>query len=98
MLPPLRLGAFKSHANPASASTADSLAKARCLGKGAATDFLYDLSVGTDEGSVNVILTLDNLRYCTAFDDFRGRNGSDGKRFQGKDAPPPAACPPLGGP
>ena len=69
------------------------LLKALCVGKGATTDFLYDLTPGVDEGVVNVVLTIGPLRYCTAFTGFDGRNGSDGKRFQGKNPPPPAACP-----
>jgi hypothetical protein len=68
-------------------------AKATCLGKGATTDFLYDLTPGTDEGIVNVVLTIGQIRYCTAFDDLRGRDGSDGKRFEGRDAPAPGPCP-----
>ena len=69
------------------------LLKAVCLGSGATTDFAYDLVAGTDEGIVNVVLTVGTIRYCTAFDDFHGKNGSDGLLFKGLNAPAPAACP-----
>jgi 6-phosphogluconolactonase (cycloisomerase 2 family) len=73
--------------------------KARCVGRGATTDFLYDLTEGTDEGIVNVVLSIGLYRYCTAFDDFNGRDGSDGRRFLGKGSSPPASCPvPVGSP
>jgi hypothetical protein len=64
-----------------------------CLGKGETTDFEYDLMEGVGEGTVNVVLTMAEVRYCTAFDDFRGRDGSDGKRFQGRNSPAPFPCP-----
>jgi hypothetical protein len=66
--------------------------KATCLGKGATTDLPYDLTPGTDEDAVHAVLTLGGVRYCTTFEDFNGKDGSDGKRFLGKNAPPPAAC------
>ena len=70
------------------------LLRALCLGSGPTTDFPYDLVPGTDEGIVNVVLTIGQLRYCTAFDDSGGSNGSNGKLFKGRKAPPPASCPP----
>lgn len=66
---------------------------AKCFGRGPATDFLYDLEPGSNEGRVNVILTLNRFKYCTTFDPFRGLDGTNGKRFRGKNAPAPAACP-----
>ena len=69
------------------------LAKAVCLGAGTMTNFLFDLTEGTDEGVVNVVLTTGTLNYCTAFDGFNGKNGSDGKTFLGKNSPPPLSCP-----
>ena len=68
------------------------LLKASCFGKGPTAGFLYDLVEGTDEGVVSVLLTVGTIRHCTAFDDAKGRDGSDGKTFLGRDAPPPAAC------
>jgi cysteine-rich repeat protein len=69
------------------------LIKALCVGSGASTHFPYDLTPGTDEGIVHVTLTTGTIHYCTAFDDFGGKNGSDGVLFKGRDAPPPATCP-----
>ncbi|MFQ5667939.1 MAG: hypothetical protein ACE5I7_16110 [Candidatus Binatia bacterium] len=66
--------------------------KAVCRGSGAATDFLYDLSEGSDQGSVNVVLTTGVRDHCTAFSAFNGKTGADGKRFLGKNASPPSAC------
>jgi hypothetical protein len=71
--------------------------KASCSGRPGVATFPYDLTLGTDEGIVRVVLTTGLIRYCGAFDDFNGRNGSDGKRFVGKDAPAPGSCPVPGG-
>ena len=67
--------------------------KATCLGRGPTTDFLYDLTEGTDEGIVNGVLTIGEFTYCTAFDDYHGIDGSDGRMFLGRDAPAPSSCP-----
>jgi hypothetical protein len=72
--------------------------KAICSGRGPTTDFAYDLVPGIDEGVVNVVLTLGAVRYCTAFDDFNGRDGSDGKKFQARDSMRPRSCPGLPSP
>jgi hypothetical protein len=53
----------------------------------------YDLIAGADQGVVHAVLTLGQLRSCTSFADFDGRDGSAGLRFQGKDAPAPESCP-----
>jgi len=66
--------------------------QADCRGKGATSDFLYDLTEGTDEGMVNVVLTMGLMKYCTAFDDHRGKDGSDGRKFLGRRAPAPSSC------
>jgi hypothetical protein len=42
---------------------------------------------------VNVVLTLGALKFCTAFDGSPGKDGSDGRLFQGKDGPAPPSCP-----
>ncbi len=52
----------------------------------------YDLEVGIAEGEVAAALTLGSQRYCVAFPAFK-KDGSDGKTFQGKNAPAPSACP-----
>jgi hypothetical protein len=71
---------------------------AKCFGRGPTTDFPYDLTVGTDEDVVNVVLSVGEIQYCTAFEDFKGRDGSDGKKFQGRDAPAPLSCPEASSP
>lgn len=68
------------------------LIKAICDNKGA-FPFDYDLTVGVDQGIVEQVLTIGNTRYCMGFDDHNGKDGSDGKKFLGKNAPAPAACP-----
>jgi hypothetical protein len=59
------------------------------------TEFDYDLNPGIDEGIVNVTLTVGDFKYCSSFDDFNDRDGSDGKTFLGKNspAPGPPVCP-----
>jgi hypothetical protein len=66
--------------------------KASCGGKKGVTTFPYDLVPGTDQGMVNIVLTTGSVRYCSSIDDFNGKDGSDGKKFQGKNAPAPAQC------
>lgn len=53
----------------------------------------FDLTPGVDQGIVESVLTIGDTRYCVAFDDHKGKNGSDGKKFVGKNSPVPAACP-----
>jgi hypothetical protein len=69
------------------------LVKRTKLVKATCKEIPYDLVSGVDQGVVHAVLTLGQVRYCTSFDDFNGRDGSDGLRFQGKDAPAPGACP-----
>lgn len=64
----------------------------RCDSKGS-HPFDYDLTPGVDQGIVEAVLTIGDTRYCVAFDDHKGKDGSDGKKFVGKSSPPPAACP-----
>jgi len=40
------------------------------------------------------VLTIGQIRYCTAFAALNGSNGSNGKLFKGGKSPPPASCPP----
>jgi hypothetical protein len=71
---------------------------AKCTGKGETTDFPYDLAEGVDEGLVQTVLTVGHHTYCTRFDDFKGKDGSDGKKFQGKNAPVLGPCPAAASP
>jgi DNA-binding beta-propeller fold protein YncE len=72
--------------------------KISCLGRGPTTDFAYDLMPGTDEGVITAILEVRARTYCVEFDDFNGRDGSDGEKFQGKNATPPSTCFEIGSP
>lgn len=62
--------------------------KVKCKGTG----FPYDLEEGTSEATVHAILTLGLNAYCSSFPP-DSADGSDGKKFKGKNAPI-AACPP----
>ena len=55
----------------------------------------YDLTQGTNEGLIGVLLNVGfgGIRYCAEFDDVNGRDGSDGRRFQGGTSSPPSPCP-----
>jgi hypothetical protein len=44
--------------------------------------FPYDLAEGVDEGLVQTVLTVGHHTSCTRFDDFKGKDGSDGKKWQ----------------
>jgi hypothetical protein len=63
------------------------LLKAQCR------ELPYDLVPGVDQGTVHAVLTLGQMQLCASFDDHRGRDGSDGLRFQGKSSPASAVCP-----
>lgn len=63
----------------------------KCQGRVGGTDFPYDL-VGVDEGTVHARLELGGVPYCAAFEGFGSRNGSDGRRFLGKNAAAPGGC------
>jgi hypothetical protein len=67
--------------------------RARCAGKGVLSDLPYDLIEGTDEGTVHAVLQIGPHRFCSSFDDFNGADGSDGRRFRGKNSPSPTRCP-----
>jgi hypothetical protein len=54
----------------------------------------YTLVSGVDQGNVDAVLTTGALRHCARFDDHKGADGSDGRKFQGKKQPAPATCPP----
>lgn len=68
------------------------LLKAICDSKGVAA-FGYDLTEGVDEGVVSGVLATATMKYCASFDDHKGKNGSDGKKFLGKSQPAPLSCP-----
>jgi hypothetical protein len=67
------------------------LAKAVCTGRGAATTLDYDLMEGISEDVITMTFTIGSLKYCTAFPAFNGKDGSNGRKFLGKNAPPPSA-------
>jgi hypothetical protein len=46
-----------------------------------------------DQGEIGIELTTGNTRYCALFDDHQGADGSDGRKFKGRDEPRPSACP-----
>jgi len=46
----------------------------------------YDLQVGVDQGAVDVELRSGDARVCLRCDDSNGADGSDGRKFQGRDA------------
>jgi DNA-binding beta-propeller fold protein YncE len=54
----------------------------------------YDLQDGVDQGAVDVELRSGDARVCLRCDDSNGADGSDGRKFQGRDAQclPPPAC------
>jgi hypothetical protein len=54
--------------------------------------FPYDLETGISEGSIDVVLTVGSKSYCSSFAATDGQDGSDARRFLGKDAPAAAAC------
>jgi hypothetical protein len=64
-----------------------------CKGKVDVRQFPYDLVPGTGEGVVKAVLELGLYTYCSEFSPFDGKDGSDGLRFSGRDAPAPASCP-----
>ncbi len=57
-----------------------------CKGKPGIATFPYDLEVGTSEVEVNAMLELGNHRYCSTLPAI-GFDGSDGKKFRGKNLP-----------
>jgi DNA-binding beta-propeller fold protein YncE len=65
--------------------------KATFFGKGATT-LSYDLQTGVSQSPVQVKLTNQNTVLCMACNGAPGKDGSDGKIFQGKDCPAPVAC------
>jgi len=60
-------------------------------GKGA-PNLDYDLAVGVSQGTVDFLLSNASNSYCLACAPFNGKNGSDGKKFNGKDCAAPVAC------
>lgn len=65
-----------------------------CKGKPGVQSFPYDLEAGTGEVALNVMLELGNYRYCSKLPAL-GFDGSDGKKFRGKNLPglPLDPCP-----
>ena len=68
------------------------LLKAVLQGSGL-TSLAYDLQVGTAQGTVRAVLESGAMAVCSACAAHEGQDGSDGKRFTGRDCPAPLACP-----
>ncbi len=60
-------------------------------GKGSST-LDYDLAVSVSQGTVDVLFDNLGTGLCMACAPFNGKDGSDGKKFQGKNCPAPASC------
>jgi hypothetical protein len=91
---PLALQGYKYKDSQLADSLCTSIVVKRTkLVKATCREIAYDLVSGVDQGVVHAVLSLGQVQYCTSFDDYNGRDGSDGILFQGKDAPPPTACP-----
>lgn len=66
--------------------------KAVLKGKGP-SNLDYDLELGVSQGTVAATLANGTDRTCIVCPPFDGKDGSDGKRFQGKSCAAPATCP-----
>ncbi len=68
--------------------------KAVLLGRGP-TPLAFNLIPGVDQGLVSVQLDSGAQHICMLCDDFQGANGSNGKKFLGKEpvCPAPPSCP-----
>jgi hypothetical protein len=63
--------------------------KATCSSK--KVPLAYDLMAGVGQGSVGALLRVGPTdRWCGSADATNGHDGSDGRRFQGRNAPAPA--------
>ncbi len=58
----------------------------KCQGKGETTDLPYDLEVETSEGTVHAVLDMGLYKFCSSFPPDGVADGSDGKKFKGKNA------------
>jgi YVTN family beta-propeller protein len=69
------------------------LLKATLFGKGP-SGLNYDLQVGVGQGAVSAQFTsLGGDRFCMQCTGSAGKDGSDGRLFEGSNCPAPAACP-----
>ncbi len=66
--------------------------KAILQGKGP-TVLDFDLQLGVPQGSIDTTFTFGADAYCMSCNGFNGRDGSDGKKFLGKDCTAPPTCP-----
>jgi len=66
--------------------------RAICAGRVGGPDVAYDLTAGVGEGTVHATLEVGGLVYCSALEGNRA-DGSDGRRFLGRNAEAPDACP-----
>lgn len=71
---------------------AGSQLKAVLKGKGP-SNLDYDLQLGVSQGTVAATLSTVSDRTCVVCPAVNGKDGSDGKRFLGKDCTAPPACP-----
>ncbi len=60
-------------------------------GKGSST-LDYDLAVGVSQGTVDVLFDNLGTGLCMACVPSNGQDGSNGKKFQGKNCPAPVSC------
>jgi hypothetical protein len=66
--------------------------KAVLKGKGPST-LDYDLQLGVSQGTVAATLATSTDHTCVVCPAFNAKDGSDGKRFLGKNCAAPATCP-----
>ncbi|MEO8602960.1 MAG: hypothetical protein ABI629_10315 [bacterium] len=71
--------------------TSGKVIKAVLSGKGTTT-LGYDLQVGVSQNPVGIKFLTADGNFCMACDGTVGHDGSDGKKFLGKDCPAPASC------
>jgi hypothetical protein len=67
------------------------LLKTVLQGKGP-TNLSYDLQVGMPQGTVAATLTSGGTQVCVVCGPDNGKDGSDGKKFQGKNCAAPPTC------
>jgi hypothetical protein len=68
------------------------LLKAVLQGKGP-TNLDYDLQLGVPQGTVAATFTSGASRVCVVCGPHNGKDGSDAKKFQGKNCSAPPSCP-----
>jgi len=66
--------------------------KALLKGSGPST-LDYDLQVAVSEGTVGSVFTAGSSLLCSSCPGYNGKDGSDGRTFQGKNCAAPPSCP-----